>query len=128
MNQKTHESAEDYLETILMLHEENDYVRSIDIVNKMGYKKSSVSVAMKNLRENGYITVNEHGFIDLTPEGRKIAVMIYERHKFFSDWLTGLGVDKVIAVDDACRVEHDLSEESFAAIKKFVNDYNKDKS
>ena len=116
-----HESAEDYLETILMLTERNGNVRSVDISNEMGFKKSSVSVAMKNLRNTGHIIVDENGYIKLTPLGKEVADMIYERHKFFSSWLISLGVDKDTALEDACRLEHVISEESFAAMKKFLN-------
>lgn len=118
---RNNESSEDYLETILMLSEVKPVVRSVDIANELGYKKSSVSVAMKNLRERNMITVTDEGYIYLTKEGKKIADMIYERHKLISEWLIKLGVDKKIALDDACKVEHDLSEESFAAIKKFIS-------
>ncbi len=117
----THESSENYLETILMLSEKNANVRSVDIANEMGFKKSSISVAMKNLRNRGHITVDENGHIFLTEEGRQIAEMIYERHNFFSEWLTSLGVAEEIAVEDACRLEHVISKESFAAMKKFIN-------
>ena len=114
------ESSEDYLETILILGERLPVVRSVDIANEMGFKKSSVSVAMKNLRERNHITVTEAGFIYLTKEGREIAEMIYERHKFLSSWLMCMGVPKDIALEDACRMEHVLSKESFQAIKEFV--------
>ena len=86
----------------------------------MGFKKSSVSIAMKNLREKGHIEVREHGYIYLTPSGLDIATMIYERHTFITDWLVCIGVPEDIAADDACRIEHDISKESFAAIKKYV--------
>ena len=117
---KNNESSEDYLETILMLSEVKPVVRSVDIANELGYKKSSVSVAMKNLRERGHITVTDEGYIYLTETGKQIADMIYERHKLISEWLMKLGVPKEIALDDACKVEHDLSTESFDAIKKYV--------
>ena len=117
---KNNESSEDYLETILMLSEVKPVVRSVDIANELGYKKSSVSVAMKNLRERGHITVTDEGYIYLTETGKQIADMIYERHKLISEWLMKLGVPKEIALDDACKVEHDLSTESFNAIKKYV--------
>ena len=116
-----HESAENYLETILVLSKSLPVVRSVDIANELGFKKSSVSVAMKNLRENGYITVTDAGFIYLTDAGKEIAVKIYERHEFLSEWLQRLGVDKKIATEDACKMEHDISVESFAAIKQYVN-------
>ena len=119
---KIHESAEDYLETILMLTDRIGNVRSVDVSNEMGFKKSSVSVAMKNLRTTGHITVDENGYIKLTPLGKEVADMIYERHKFFSSWLISLGVDKETALEDACRIEHVISKESFAAMKKFLNE------
>ena len=113
-----HESAEDYLETILILGERNPYVRSIDIVNEMGFSKPSVSIAMKNLREKNHITVTDAGFIYLTDSGREIAEMIYERHKWISETLISLGVPAEIASEDACRIEHVISKESFDALKK----------
>ncbi len=115
------ESAEDYLETILMLSKQLPVVRSVDICNELNYKKSSVSVAMKHLREKGHITVSDAGFITLTPSGKAIADMIYERHMFFTTWLAELGIPEDIAKEDACKLEHDLSRESFEAIKSFVN-------
>ncbi len=117
---KTHESAENYLETILILSQRQAAVRSIDIVNELGFSKPSVSVAMKNLRNHGFITMDSSGFITLTEEGRKIADMIYERHRLLSSWLIHLGVDETIAVEDACRIEHVISPESFQAIKQHV--------
>ena len=114
------ESAENYLETILILSQRQAAVRSIDIVNELGFSKPSVSVAMKNLRNNGFITMDSSGFITLTEEGRKIADMIYERHRLLSRWLIHLGVEETIAVEDACRIEHVISPESFQAIKQHV--------
>lgn len=114
------ESAEDYLETILMLSKVLPVVRAVDIAAEMGFKKSSVSVAMKHLREQNHITVNDSGFISLTDSGRKIAEMIYERHEVIMKILEKLGVPKKIAAKDACKIEHYLSEESFAAIKKAI--------
>ena len=116
------ESSENYLETILILSKRLPVVRSVDIAAEMNFKKSSISVAMKNLRESGCITVSESGYISLTEKGREIADMIYERHTFLSEWLISLGVDEKTAIEDACRMEHDISKESFAAIKKYVND------
>ena len=116
-----HESAEDYLETILMLSKKLPVVRSIDIANEMGYKKSSVSIAMKNLREAEHIRVTKEGSIYLTDSGKEIAEMIYERHQILSSWLIKLGVDKKVAEEDACRIEHDISKESFNAIKKAIS-------
>lgn len=114
------ESAENYLETILILSQRKGKgeVRSIDIVNELEFSKPSVSVAMKNLRENGYITVDKDGYIRLTGKGLEIAEKMYERHTLLSQWLIKLGVDEKVAVEDACRMEHVISAESFAAIKK----------
>ncbi|MBQ6695899.1 MAG: metal-dependent transcriptional regulator [Lachnospiraceae bacterium] len=117
----TNESAENYLETILMLSKVRPVVRSVDIAEELGYKKSSISVAMKNLREKEHITVTKEGFIYLTESGREIAEMIYERHELLTSWLVRLGVDEAIASEDACKIEHVLSKESFEAIKKYVN-------
>lgn len=114
------ESAENYLETILILSKEKPVVRSVDIAEELGFKKSSVSVAMKNLRTKEHITVTKEGFIYLTESGREIAEMIYERHELLSNWLVKLGVDKEIAAEDACRIEHVISKESFDAIKKCI--------
>ena len=116
-----HESAEDYLETILMLSKKLPVVRSIDIANEMGYKKSSVSIAMKNLRESEHIRVTKEGYIYLTDSGREIAEMIYERHQILSSWLIQLGVNKQTA-EEACRIEHDISKESFNAIKQAISE------
>lgn len=112
------ESAENYLETILMLSKRLPVVRSIDIVNELGFKKSSISIAMKNLREKNHITVTDAGFIYLTDSGREIAEMIYERHELLSSWLVQLGVPREIAVEDACKIEHVISKESFEALKQ----------
>ncbi len=117
---KNTESAENYLETILILSQKLPVVRSVDISVELGFKKSSVSVAMKHLRENGHITVPDAGYITPTEAGREIAEMIYERHNFLSGWLISLGVDEKIALEDACRIEHVISKDSFAAIKKAV--------
>ncbi|MCI9073469.1 MAG: metal-dependent transcriptional regulator [Lachnospiraceae bacterium] len=116
----TSESAENYLETILILSKCRPVVRSVDVAEELGYKKSSVSVAMKNLREKNHITVTREGFIYLTESGREIADMIYERHQLLSQWLTRLGVDPQIAAEDACRMEHVISRESFEAIKQHI--------
>lgn len=115
---KIQESAENYLETILILNERKGEVRSIDIVNELNFSKPSVSVAMKNLRENGYINMDSYGYITLTDKGAEIANTMYERHKIISKWLMSLGVDEHVAVEDACRIEHVISRESFNAIKK----------
>ena len=114
---KIQESAENYLETIYMLSRQKPEVRSIDIVNELHYSKPSISVAMKNLRENGYIEMDKDGFITLTDAGREIATTMYERHTMLSDWLVHLGVKKETGIDDACRIEHVISAESFEAIK-----------
>lgn len=117
---KIQESAENYLETILILKNKNGVVRSIDIANELGFSKPSVSVAMKNLRENGYIEVDSSGYITLLDSGRQIAEKIYERHTTLSKWLVSLGVDAKTAAEDACRIEHIISSESFEAIKKIA--------
>ena len=117
---KVNESAENYLETILILSHKLPVVRSVDIATELGFKKSSVSIAMKNLREQHHITVTDAGFIYLTDSGKEIAEMIYERHEFLSTWLEKLGVPSEIATADACKIEHVISEESFSAIKDFV--------
>jgi len=117
---KIYESAENYLETILILKKRNQTVRSIDIVNELEYTKPSVSVAMKNLREKGFVVMDDDGSIHLTDKGLEIAETMYERHKFLSDWLAALGVDEKTASDDACRIEHVISAETFEAIKKYV--------
>lgn len=117
---KIQESAENYLETILVLSERLGNVRSIDIVNELEFTKPSVSVAMKNLRENGYINMDHDGYITLTAAGQEIADMIYERHKFLSRWLMHLGVSEETATADACRIEHVISRESFEALKRHI--------
>lgn len=117
-----HESGEDYLEAILMIKKRSGNVRSIDIARELSFSKPSVSVAMKNLKTSNYITVDENGFINLTEAGQEIADKIYERHTFLTNWLTSMGVDPEIAAEDACKMEHAISSESFSAIKKFVAD------
>lgn len=117
---KLHESAENYLETILILSKRLGNVRSIDIANELSFSKPSVSVAMKNLRLNSYIEVDKDGHISLLEKGREIAEKIYERHTFLTDFLTSIGVDQATAAEDACRIEHVISSESFAALKKHV--------
>lgn len=116
----TNESAENYLETILLLSKTRPVVRSVDIAEELGFKKSSVSVAMKNLRQKEQITVTKEGFIYLTDSGKEIAEMIYERHQLLTSWLTALGVDPKIAAEDACKMEHVISKQSFKAIKQHV--------
>lgn len=121
---KIHESAENYLETILMIKNKKGLVRSIDIANELEFSKPSVSVAMRNLRQNGYIDVDENGYITLLESGLEIAEKMYERHTTISDWLISLGVDSQTAVDDACKMEHIISNESFEAIKKLAAQLN----
>jgi Mn-dependent DtxR family transcriptional regulator len=120
MSLVVNESAENYLETILILSKRLPVVRSVDIANELNYKKSSVSIAMKNLREKKHITVTDAGFIYLTDEGRRIAEMIYERHEFLSSYLQSLGVPEDIATEDACKIEHVISPVSFEAMKKNI--------
>ena len=120
---KIQESAENYLETILILGQKKGNVRSIDIAHELEFKKPRVSVAMKNLRQNGFIAVDDSGFITLTASGRQIAESIYERHLLFSRWLTELGVNEKTAAEDACKMEHVLSTESFEAIKKHLHQF-----
>ena len=115
---KTGESAETYLETILVIENVRGMVRSIDIANELEYSKPSVSVAMKNLRESGHIVVDEDGYIKLTESGRRIAETMYQRHRVLSDFLTALVVDEKTAIDDACRIEHVISEQSFEKISE----------
>lgn len=112
------ESLEDYLETILMLQKSKGQVRSIDIANEMNFTKPSVSIAMKNLREKGYITMADNGYITLTESGKERAESVLERHTILADLLISIGVNEETAREDACKVEHDLSEESFEAIKR----------
>ncbi|MCL2842564.1 MAG: metal-dependent transcriptional regulator [Oscillospiraceae bacterium] len=116
---KIQESAENYLETIYILAERNGYVRSIDVATELGFSKPSVSRAMKLLRENNYITVKNDGTIFLTPAGQEIAARIYERHAFLTQFLIKLGVAEDVAKEDACRIEHVISEETFSKLKDF---------
>ena len=122
-NTKSNESMENYLEAILMLSEKLPVVRGVDIAAELEYKKSSVSIAMKNLREKNLITVTDAGYIYLTEDGKKIAETIYERHKVISEFLCALGVEKVIATEDACRMEHVISHESFEALKRYCEEH-----
>ena len=117
---KAEESLEDYLETILSLQKKLGQVRSIDIVHELSYSKPSVSVAMKNLREREYITMSSDGYISLTESGRQRAENVLERHKLLYNWLIRIGVSEETAMEDACKIEHDLSEETFLAIKNFL--------
>ena len=119
----THESAEDYLERILILEEErgNNDIRAVDIAKSFSYSKPSVSIAMKKLENGGYVELGPKQQLYLTPKGREIAEKMYERHKILSKIFINLGVDEKIALRDACKIEHDLSEETFEAIKKYVS-------
>jgi len=117
---KLYESAEDYLERILILKEKKGYVHAIDIAEDMQFSKASVSVAMKKLRENGLITVEKDGKIFLTKEGYRVASKTYEKHRIISHALMAMGVSEKQALTDACKIEHDLSDESFNAIKNYI--------
>ena len=121
---KVHVSGENYLETIYVLSQRLPEVRSIDVVNELHYSKPSISVAMKNLREKELITMDNDGHIHLTDAGKEIAVKIYERHILLSNWLMYLGVDEATALEDACKLEHHISPQSFEAIKKHVTKFN----
>ncbi len=113
-----HESGEDYLETILVLENRTGYVRSIDIATQMGYSKPTVSIAMRRLRENGYIEVDERRDIHLTPMGREVAERIYERHVLLTNMLTAIGVDRETASREACKIEHDISADTFSRLRE----------
>ena len=113
-----HESGEMYLETILVLKNRLGLVRSIDITNEMGFSKPTISVAMKKYREDGLVSMDDQGFINLTEEGRDIAEKIYERHQVISHVPMALGVSEKHATEDACKMEHDISDETFAVLKK----------
>lgn len=117
---RSKESVEDYLEAILILNEQMPVVRSVDIAEKMGYSKASISVAVKNLKEKKYIDISNEGFITLTPSGEKIASEIYERHRVISNLLMRIGVNPKIASEEACKIEHDISAETFEAIKRHI--------
>ena len=120
-----HESAEDYLETIMLLKEQLGMVRSIDVVRHLGYSKPSISVAMKRLRENGYIEMDREGYIALLPPGEEIARRIYTRHKLLTSFLMRLGVSEETAAADACKMEHDLSDESFEKITAHMQEWER---
>ena len=117
---KYNESMENYLETILILSETKPVVRSVDIANELGFRKPSVSVAVKHMKEKDYIEVSPEGYISLTKTGRKLARSVYERHTFFKEWLMSLGVDEATANEEACSIEHVISEKTFKAIKNSV--------
>ena len=123
MNMTIHKSAEDYLEAMLMLKQERGYIRSIDVAEKLGVTKPSVSYATKRLRESGYISFDPAGMILLLPPGLEIAERMYERHMLLSELLIGLGVEPEIAREDACKIEHDLSVESFDAIRRHAQEH-----
>lgn len=116
-----HESAENYLEAILILQQEKGAVRSIDVAQHMRFTKPSVSRAMTLFRQNGYVTMDQGGFLELTESGREIAERIYERHRLLTEWLVRLGVPQNIAAEDACRIEHDISKETFDCLKAFFS-------
>ncbi len=122
---RLYESGENYLETILTLKSRGKDVRSIDVVHEMGLSKPSVSRAMRILREGGFIEVDSGGYITLTPDGKEVAERIYERHKVLTDWLIGIGVDEKTAATDACKLEHDISIESFQKLKEHIHDKHK---
>ena len=120
---KLPESVENYIETILVLSFGEKPVRSIDIAKELNYSKPSVSIAMKKLRLDGYIEIDEKGYISLTKSGQDIAYSVYQRHKMISEWLMLLGVSKETAINDACKMEHGVSEESFYAIEKHIKEF-----
>ncbi len=117
---KMQESAENYLESILVLSQQKGTVRSIDIVNAMSFSKPSISNAMRRLRENGYILMDRSGFITLTDLGREVAEAVYERHRLLTEYLKSIGVSESAAAEDACRIEHVISQESFNCIKRLM--------
>ena len=117
---KIQESAEDYLEAILVIQERKGMARSIDVAHHLNYSKPSVSRAMSLLRENGYVIMNKDGLLHLTEAGMAIAARIYERHRLLTEWLAALGVSPEVAAEDACRMEHDMSEETFACLKAHI--------
>lgn len=123
MDMNIHKSAEDYLEAMLMLKEERGYIRSVDVAEKLGVTKPSVSYTTKRLRENGYISLDPAGMIVLEPKGLEIAERMYERHKLLTELFIGLGVSPEIAREDACKIEHDLNDETFDAIRRHANQY-----
>ena len=114
------ESSENYLESILVLSQRIPHVRAVDIAAEMNFSKPSVSVAMKNLRNKNHISIDNYGFITLTPSGREIATAVYERHTVLSNWLISMGVAPEVAAEDACKMEHQISNESFQALKRYI--------
>ena len=123
-----HESGEDYLEAILVLRQQKGHVRSIEVAQHLGFSKPSVSRAVSILRSNGYLTMEKDGRLELTPMGEANAQRVYERHRFLSDWLVKLGVSPEVAATDACRIEHDLSAETFQCLKAHVQKYTQETS
>lgn len=119
------ESAENYLETIYVIKKKNGFVRSIDVATELGFTKASVSVAMKNFREEGYITADEDGGLNLTEKGTEIAERVYERHQVIAKALMAIGVDEKTAYEDSCKIEHDISDMSFNKIKEHIEKYSK---
>ena len=122
---KIKESAENYLEAILMIKKNKGFVRSIDVANELGFSKPSVSVAMKNFREEGFVVVEEDGSINLTAKGLEIAEQMYERHQIIASALIALGVDEKIAYEDSCKIEHDISQQTFEKIKLYLERHSK---
>lgn len=120
VSHKSEESMEDYLETIYVLRKRLPVVRSIDIATELGYSKPSVSVAMKNLKTRGFVTVSQEGYISFTEQGEALAAETFERHTIIRDWLINLGVNEETASEDACKMEHDMSSETFQALKKHI--------
>lgn len=120
VSHKSEESMEDYLETIYVLRKRLPVVRSIDIATELGYSKPSVSVAMKNLKTRGFVTVSQEGYISFTEQGEALASETFERHTVIRDWLINLGVNEETASEDACKMEHDMSSETFQALKKHI--------
>lgn len=118
---KIQESAENYLETIYMLNKKNGSVRSIDVANELGFSKASVSVAMKSFREEGYITVDDDGTLNLSEKGLEVAIRVYERHEILAKALMALGVDEETAYEDACKIEHHISDKSVQKLKEHFN-------
>ena len=123
---KIKESAENYLETVLMLKNKNGRVRSIDVANELGFTKPSVSVAMKNFREEGYVVIDADGGIQLTEKGLEIAERVFERHGVVAQALMLIGVDEETAYEDSCKIEHDISQQTFEKLKEFIENNKKD--
>ncbi len=122
---KVLESGENYLETILVLNKQNNNeTRAIDVCNALGFSKPTVSVMLKHLRENGYVSVNEKGFLRLTEKGLEIANKVYERHNLIAELLISIGVSRETALKDACKIEHDISDETFEKLKTFLEKLN----